>query len=120
MKEEYIIKELQEIGREQEEVDNKANRLAEHVLAHFNEYVRDVINPSLPGGYDLLDVEEAKFHSVENGYIVKTGAVRTLTRGIITSCVVFDEEIVTMCKKYTDETPWIFYITYGFDLPVTE
>jgi len=78
-------------------VRRDAERLIPRVLAHFNNYARDMINPELPRGYSLPLAMSARFDPESDLYYLSPEGVYT-PRGLTTDGSLIGD---TVCRDLT-------------------
>ncbi|MFA5175979.1 MAG: hypothetical protein WC413_01825 [Candidatus Nanoarchaeia archaeon] len=114
---EEIKKEFALIQKKELEVKEAAKKLEPKVLEHFNQYVRNVINPILPEGHFFEDSKEIHFY---RGYVINLGGVvtpngiRSRHNYLPNGCEY--HPIMDLCYKYTDNHPWMERIEFSFAL----
>ena len=98
-----------------ERVEQEGKELEPVVLAHFNQYVKDVINPQLPEGYELLEAEDAFFFIANRGWNIVTGNV-SISDVALYLPTGLSNRIKKLCRGYVVNNPWVRGFTYKFRL----
>ena len=108
-----LKKKQRDLNRLQEGLNQEAADLVPLVLEHFNRYVKNTINVSLPEGYSLMNAEKAVY---KNGYFeLTTGPMRTPS-GLTLRPMKYGERVSQLRQSYVENTPWVCAVKLGFEI----
>jgi len=110
---------LEDAFKDVKERLNKAiqdgSELEPWVLDSFNEYVRNVINPQLPEGYDLEEATKVMFEPTKRGFTIVTGKIKIQEK--ISLDVTYSDcinRIEKLFLEYEKNHPWVKGCVWGF------
>ncbi len=109
LEEDYAV-----LAAEHKALNKRGKKLEPLVLAHFNSFVRNTINPALPEGITLIESNHAS-HYPDGKFIVSTGCYQT-PEGPTKGPLECERTVMDLLRKYKEETPWIDRIWDGFSL----
>ena len=95
--------------------EQEADKLKPEVLNHFNKYINEVINPSIPEGYSLPPSKTCFYE--ERGFNIWTASTIKMPNGeFFGGPFEFERTIMDLTEKYKENNPWISRVTISFDL----
>ena len=84
------------------------------VLEHFNNYIRDKINPALPNG-NSLPYSTTCFLE-QGGFKIHTSSFLKTPHGNFNGPVEYERIIMDLVKEYEKKTPWVSWVGLCFHL----
>ena len=98
---------------ENEALNKRGTELMPSVLAHFNDYIDNSINSSLPEGISVIKSDSISYS--DGKYTVYTGNYQTPS-GPSYGPLEIERIVCDLFDKYEEKVPWIKNIVFGFDL----
>ncbi len=102
---EEILERLKVINSKRKFLEGEIDALKPLVIAHFNEYIDNVINPSLPKGYSMP--HEITCFYERGGFRIKTAKYLNTPYGPSRGLFEFDGKLLDLCIGYGEQTPWV-------------
>ncbi len=106
----YKFKDLEDARHN---VDKIAQELIPIVLADFNQYIDEKINPLLPEGYSL---KKSTFAKPNGGRFIIDGECFQKDGEDIEAPTSYERDVMDLCRQYVKNKPLIERVDLGFSL----
>lgn len=102
---EEILEGLKIINSKRKSLEEEVNKIKPLVIAHFNNYIDEVINPSLPKGYSMPHETDCFYEC--GAFRIKTAQYLNTPHGPSRGLFDFDGRLLDLCIGYGEQTPWV-------------